>query len=54
VLEKATTNPGMRLSELLERLDDEEQLYRASQHKEFHELSLQKLRSVKRKTITRE
>jgi len=54
VLEKATANPDARLSELLELLAVEDQQHRASLHKEFQELSLQKLKSVKRKTITRE
>jgi amino acid adenylation domain-containing protein/FkbH-like protein len=54
VLEKATASPGMRLSELLDLLADEEQQYHASQHKQVQELSLQKLKSVKRKTINQE
>jgi 2-polyprenyl-3-methyl-5-hydroxy-6-metoxy-1,4-benzoquinol methylase/acyl carrier protein len=52
VLEKATANAAIRLSGLVGLLAEEEQVHRASQHKEFHELSLQKLKSVKRKAIT--
>ena len=54
LLEKATASPGMRLSELLDLLADAEQQYHASQHKQVQELSLQKLKSVKRKTINQE
>ena len=54
VLEKATANPAMRLSQLLELLAAEDRQHRASQHKEFQELGLQKLKSAKRKTVTRE
>ncbi len=54
VLERATTNPALRLSQLLELLAEEEKQHRASQHKEFQELSLQKLKSIKRKAVTRE
>src|SRR5271157_2756535 len=54
VLEQATANPAMRLSQLVDLLAQEEQQHRAYQHKEFQEVSLQKLKSVKRKTITRE
>jgi hypothetical protein len=54
VLEKATANPAMRLSELLASLAEEDQQHRASQHKEFQEAGLQKLKSIKRKTVTRE
>jgi amino acid adenylation domain-containing protein len=54
VLEKVTANPAMRLSELLASLAEEGQQHRASQHKEFQEAGLQKLKSIKRKTVTRE
>jgi non-ribosomal peptide synthetase component F len=54
VLEKATANPAMRLSELLASLAEADQQHRASQHKEFQEAGLQKLKSIKRKTVTRE
>ncbi len=54
VLEKATANPSMRLSQLLELLADEDRQHRSSQQKEFQELGLQKLKSAKRKTVTRE
>ena len=54
VLEKATANPAQRLSQLLESLADEDRQHRATQHKEFQELGLHKLKSVKRKAVTRE
>ncbi len=54
VLERATANPALRLSQLREMLTEEEKQHRASQHKEFQERSLQKLKSVKRKAVTRE
>jgi amino acid adenylation domain-containing protein len=54
LLEKVTANPAIRLSELVALLAEEDQVHRASQHKEFQEASLQKLKSVKRKAITRE
>jgi non-ribosomal peptide synthetase component F len=54
LLERATANPALRLSQLLELLAEEEKQHRASQHKEFQERSLQKLKSVKRKAVTRE
>lgn len=54
VLEKATANPALRLGQLSELLAEEDHLHRASQHREFQELSLQKLKSVKRKTISRD
>jgi len=54
VLEKATANPALRLSQLLDLLTEDDQQHRASQHKEFQEHGLQKLKSVKRKTVTRE
>jgi acyl-CoA synthetase (AMP-forming)/AMP-acid ligase II/acyl carrier protein len=54
VLERVTTNPTLRLSQLLELLAEEDRQHRSSKHKEFQELSLQKLKSVKRKTVTRD
>jgi amino acid adenylation domain-containing protein len=54
VLEQTTANPALRLSQVLDLLTEEEKQHRASRHKEFQELSLQKLKSVKRKSVTRE
>lgn len=53
VLEKATANPMLRLSELIAILAEEEQQQRDSQHKEFQQLSVQKLKTVRRKTLTK-
>lgn len=52
VLESAMANPALRLSELVAILAEEEQRHRASQHTEFQQLSVQKLKTVKRKTLT--
>jgi non-ribosomal peptide synthetase component F len=52
VLEKATINPALRLSELLGVLAEEDKQHRSSQHKEFQQLSVHKLKSAKRKTLT--
>ena len=52
VLEKATVNPSLRLSELTAILAEEELQHRATQHKEFQQLSVQKLRTAKRRTLT--
>jgi SAM-dependent methyltransferase/acyl carrier protein len=52
VLEKATANPEIKLSGLIEALAETEHEQRASEHKQFQETSLQKLKSVKRKAIT--
>ena len=52
VLEKVTANPATRLSDLVGRLAEEEKLHRASQHKEFQQISGQKLKTAKRKTLT--
>ncbi len=54
VLERATANSDHRLSQLLASLAEDEQQHRASQHKEFQELGQQKLKSAKRKAVTRE
>ena len=53
-LEKATANPAMKLSDLTNALREAEQQDRASQHKEFQAVGLQKLKSVKRKVINRD
>ena len=54
VLEKVTANSVIRLSQLVGLLAEAEQGHRASLHMEFHEVSQQKLKSVKRKAIIRE
>jgi non-ribosomal peptide synthetase component F len=54
VLEEATANPTIRLSELVDLLAHEEQVHRTSQHRDFQQVSLQKLKSVKRKAISGE
>ena len=53
VLEKATANPSLRVGQLVDLFAEEDLQHRTSQHKEFQELGLQKLKSVKRKTITK-
>jgi len=40
------------LGELMAILTEEEQQQRAAQHKEFQQVSVQKLKSAKRKTLT--
>ena len=52
VLEKATSSPTTRLSELLAMLDEEDQQYRAAQHKEFQQAGSQRLKKAKRKLVT--
>jgi amino acid adenylation domain-containing protein len=52
VLEKATANSAMRLSELHAALAEEDQKHRASQHKELQQLGVQKLKTAKRKSLT--
>ena len=54
LLEKATSDPTLRLSQLLEALEIDDQTHRASQHKEFQEVGKQKLKNVKRKAVVRE
>jgi non-ribosomal peptide synthetase component F len=51
VLEKATTNPALLLSQMHRILATEDQIHRASQHKQFQERSVQKLRTAKRKLV---
>ena len=53
VLEKATANPALRLSDLLALLAEKDREYRAAQHKEFQQAGSQKLKTAKRKTVTR-
>jgi amino acid adenylation domain-containing protein len=52
VLEKATANPTLHLSELLAALADEDRQRRLSQHREFQQSSAQKLKTARRKTLT--
>ena len=52
VLEKATANPSLRLSELTGILAEEELQRRVTQHKEFQQLSAKKLKTAKRKTLS--
>lgn len=52
VLERAILNPSLRLSELGAILSEEEEQRRATQHKEFQQLSAQKLKTAKRRTLT--
>jgi amino acid adenylation domain-containing protein len=51
VLEMATANPEIRLSDLLQSLSDTEQQQRSAEHKQFQAASLQKLRTTRRKVI---
>jgi len=53
-LEKATSDPTLRLSQLLELLENDDQKHRATLHKEFQEAGKQKLKSIKRKAVVRE
>jgi hypothetical protein len=48
-LETVIVDPAIRLSALLQRLSETEQRRRANEHKEFEEVSLQKLKKIKRK-----
>ncbi len=52
VLEKATVNPTLRLSELLNFLAEEHHKQLAAQHQEFRQAGSQKLKSAKRKTLS--
>ena len=52
VLEKVTANPRIRLSELLAGLAEEDQQNRAAQHKELQRSGSERLKSVKRKSLT--
>jgi aspartate racemase len=52
VLEKATVNPTMRLSELLDFVAEEEHKQLAAQHQEFRQAGSQKLKAAKRKTLS--
>jgi non-ribosomal peptide synthetase component F len=53
-LEKATSDPMLRISQLLEAMMDADQKQRATQHKAFQEVGKQKLKSTKRKVVVRE
>jgi non-ribosomal peptide synthetase component F len=52
VLERAIANPALRLSDLIAVLEEEDQKQLALQHKEFQQVGSQKLKTVKRKTMT--
>ena len=52
VLEKATVNPAMRLSGLLDVLAQEDQRQLVAQHQEFRQAGSQKLKTAKRKTVS--
>ena len=51
VLEKATANPALRLSEIHAVLAEEDKQHRSSLHKEFQQSSAQKLKTARRKTL---
>jgi len=48
-LETVIVDPAIRLSALLQRLSEADQRRRATEHKEFEEISLQKLKKIKRR-----
>ena len=52
VLERATANPAMRLSELLNILVEEDHKQLAAQHQEFRQAGSQKLKTAKRKSLS--
>ncbi len=52
VLESVTTNPTANLSGLLQILAEADQQKRQAQQKEFQEISLQKLKSLRRRPVT--
>src|SRR5215472_16703394 len=52
VLERAIANPALRLSDLIAVLEEEDQKQLSLQHKEFQQVGSQKLKTVKRKTMT--
>jgi non-ribosomal peptide synthetase component F len=52
VLERVTVDPAMTMTALTETLAETERQQRATEHKQFQEASLQKLKSVRRKVIT--
>ncbi len=52
VLETVITNPTLSISSLTETLAQADQQQRQTQHKEFQEISLQKLKSFKRRAVT--
>jgi acyl carrier protein len=51
-LETAVANPTLRLSELTAVLEEESQKHLALQHKEFQQAGSQKLKTVRRKTVS--
>ena len=54
MLENATSDPRLRLSQLLKVMADADQKHRATRHKDFQEVGKQKLKSAKRKAVVRE
>jgi non-ribosomal peptide synthetase component F len=52
VIEKATVNPAMRLSELMGFLAEEDQKQLAVQHQEFKQAGSERLKTAKRRTLT--
>jgi SAM-dependent methyltransferase/acyl carrier protein len=52
VLETVTANPMMRLSELMAVLGEDDQQHRTAQHKELQRTGSERLKSVKRKSLT--
>jgi acyl carrier protein len=54
ILETVTANPAANISHLMQLLAYSDQQQRQAQNKEFQELSLQKLKSVRRRAVTYE
>ena len=52
ILETVTATPTAKLSSLLQTLEDADQQQRLAQQREFKEISLQKLKSFKRRPVT--
>ena len=52
VLESVTADPALTISNLTQTLAQADQQQRLTQHKEFQEISLQKLKSFKRRAVT--
>ena len=52
VIQKATVNPAMRLSELMGFLAEEDQKQLAAQHQEFKQAGSLRLKTAKRRTLT--
>ena len=52
-IETITADGGMRLSEIMASLAEADQRHRATENREFQEISLQRLRQIKRRAATR-